>query len=413
MTEGMLEAGTNVLAIQAHNQERDSSDLSMIPELSGSCILPIADCFLRGDPTLLCPTGISCSTSIGGVTISWKNNASGDPASISVTRDGTPLPDSPFPGNTTSVLDPAGTVRPHLYSVKAGFGPPFDALDCPALECISGSELTLVEVGEDWRFFRGTEEPTPNQAGNPTLDWTQIGFDDSGWEIGATGIGYGDGDDATILSDMRNNYVSVYLRYPFEVAEASALRALSLRVDYDDGFVAYLNGVEIARAGLAPAFAPPNFRVPAQNHEASGFEDFEVSEGMLEAGTNVLAIQVHNTTRDSSDLSLTPELVGEISLCPTGLTCALSTDGRSVTLDPSDITTPGTPWSATTRLLPPPRTCSGRSSSAQARTTIPMSSSLNGSTRCAHEPPMRMCVRGASGTLSRITPCRPRRAIRR
>lgn len=68
---------------------------------------------------------------------------------------------------------------------------------------------TLIDVGAEWRFLRGTAEPTPDPNLAPTLDWTRVGFDDGTWEVGPTGIGFGDDDDATILEDMRNNYVSV------------------------------------------------------------------------------------------------------------------------------------------------------------------------------------------------------------
>ena len=55
----------------------------------------------------------------------------------------------------------------------------------------------LVARGAEWKFFRGRAEPSGG-----TLDWTGLTFDDATWETGAAGFGYGDGDDATVLSDM-------------------------------------------------------------------------------------------------------------------------------------------------------------------------------------------------------------------
>jgi uncharacterized repeat protein (TIGR02543 family) len=164
----------------------------------------------------------------------------------------------------------------------------------------------LVQIGENWRYFKGTVAPPSN--------WDDPGFNDSSWLIGPTGIGFGDGDDATVLSDMLNNYLSVFARKEFTVANPATVGNLWLRMDYDDGFVAYLNGVEVARSNVNGS--PPAFNAQASaNHEASGgtnnplpAEIFSINPSLLVAGNNVLAIQAHNDTIDSSDLSMIPSL---------------------------------------------------------------------------------------------------------
>lgn len=75
--------------------------------------------------------------------------------------------------------------------------------------------------------------------------WTQPDFDDSDWQEGEYGIGYGDGDDATIIGD--GSHASVYSRAIFRIPNASSINTLRLGVDYDDGFVIWINGVEVAR----------------------------------------------------------------------------------------------------------------------------------------------------------------------
>ena len=143
-------------------------------------------------------------------------------------------------------------------------------------------ETVLVDIGEDWTFFRGEREPTPDpDTGEPTLEWTDLDFDDSDWDVGPTGIGYGDGDDASELLDMRNLYFSVFTRKIFELDDPQSVERLALEIDYDDGFVAYLNGVEIARAGLTGT--PPAFGEAAASHEAGSAEVFIVDEGLLES----------------------------------------------------------------------------------------------------------------------------------
>ena len=71
-----------------------------------------------------------------------------------------------------------------------------------------GSEgIEFIRPGDEWQFFRGTEPPS-----DPADAWQEIDFNDLGWETGQSGFGYGDGDDETILSDMQDNYLTVYIR---------------------------------------------------------------------------------------------------------------------------------------------------------------------------------------------------------
>src|SRR6185503_11323042 len=72
---------------------------------------------------------------------------------------------------------------------------------------------TLIDAGQNWRYLKGTTE-----ASSPVDAWRAIDFDDRGWLIGRSGIGYGGDDDATVLPDMRGNYLSVFLRRTFSVS---------------------------------------------------------------------------------------------------------------------------------------------------------------------------------------------------
>lgn len=159
--------------------------------------------------------------------------------------------------------------------------------------------VQLFEVGDPWQYFKGTSFPGSG--------WNDLAFDTSGWQGGATGIGYGDGDDATELIDMQNAYTTVYLRREFALADASGVTGLRFSVDYDDGFVAFINGAEIERRGVAAGQGPATTAV---NHEAGQPEILLIqpSAGILRTGANVFAIEVHNQALDSSDLSMISEL---------------------------------------------------------------------------------------------------------
>lgn len=160
-----------------------------------------------------------------------------------------------------------------------------------------------IEVGDTLLYFKGTEEPPP--------DWNEITFDDSGWLQGPSGFGYGDGDDNTVLLDMIGNYTSLYLRKSFYISDTAEVKGLLLKMDFDDGFVTYINGVEVARENVGGN--PPPYDTTANgSHEASigggAISSYELNNSILVSGTNVMSVQGYNTTIGSSDFSLIPTL---------------------------------------------------------------------------------------------------------
>jgi hypothetical protein len=177
-------------------------------------------------------------------------------------------------------------------------------------------EINILPKGATWKFFKGRREPTPNKKKEPTTAWTKLGFNDRQWLEGRTGIGYEDGDDETVLNDMQGRYVSLYLRKSLALELPTDYDDVVLEVAYDDGYVAYLNGVEIGRSGnVVEAGTPPkfNYNVP-RNHEVDEDVDtinLEPYRSLIKPppALNTIAIQVHNGSKNSSDLSIIPRIV--------------------------------------------------------------------------------------------------------
>jgi hypothetical protein len=159
---------------------------------------------------------------------------------------------------------------------------------------------SVVLQGDQWQYLLPSSQPNSN--------WNQVEFNSSSWDSGNSGFGYGDADDTTVLPST----ISVYIRSTFTITDASVIEAMVLDLDYDDGFVAYLNGQEIARNLVSGSV--PNFDQASDgNHEAmlyQGFapERFTVDTALLTTGTNVIAVQVHNQSISSSDLTVIPVL---------------------------------------------------------------------------------------------------------
>ncbi len=158
---------------------------------------------------------------------------------------------------------------------------------------------TAIFANDNWYYFVGTSQPTDG--------WTEINYSQTNWQTAKGGFGFGDEDDGTVIETVS----SVFLRKKFTITDISKLSQAILHADFDDGFIAYINGVEIARyhmTGNLPAFDTPS----SDLHEATLYqgltpERFSISKEkinqIMKQGENVLAIQVHNNNATSSDLS--------------------------------------------------------------------------------------------------------------
>ncbi len=143
-------------------------------------------------------------------------------------------------------------------------------------------------------------------------NWHLPTFNDATWSNGVGGIGYGDGDDNTVIP---NPTTTVYMRKSFNIVDTSVIKSAIFCMDFDDGFVAYLNGKEIARANMDPTQqwnSLANTSTEANLYQGLQPAYFILSQAALDTllinGTNVLSIETHNYIATSSDLSSRPFL---------------------------------------------------------------------------------------------------------
>ena len=148
---------------------------------------------------------------------------------------------------------------------------------------------------------------------NDGKGWKELDFDDSSWKQGKTGIGYDYGNRVGLdVSTMRNSTESVYIRVPFNVANISEFEEVILRLKYEDGFTAFINGKKISsdnsprtlnwKSG-APQNRPDSIATTPVEFNISGFSN------LLLEGKNILAIQGLNNQVTSSDLLIHPEII--------------------------------------------------------------------------------------------------------
>jgi len=177
----------------------------------------------------------------------------------------------------------------------------------------------IIKRAADWQYLAGDH---PNDA------WTLLDFSAEGWKTSTGGFGYGDDDDKTVLKNMKDHYSAVYIRKSFTVSEPNDIRELGLVINYDDAFIAYLNGKEMLRVGVGKGRGEEASGI--DGHEAKGHEYFKINNHarFLRKGMNVLAIEGHNDGVGSSDFTLDPYLVARQDGKP-----AVSKRGKHAALD--------------------------------------------------------------------------------
>jgi PKD repeat protein len=162
------------------------------------------------------------------------------------------------------------------------------------------TQTVLVPVGSTWTYLDTGVDPIP--------DWNTVGFDDTAWLSGPSPLGYGEWDLVTTIDegDPLDRPITNWFRHEFTATGVTAFTALSMELRRDDGAVVYLNGVEMDRTNMPTGTilsSTPAVLAIEGSDEATRIHYAWEATGLVE-GTNVLAIEVHNISGLSADLSM-------------------------------------------------------------------------------------------------------------
>ncbi|MBN2521472.1 MAG: CotH kinase family protein [Bacteroidales bacterium] len=154
----------------------------------------------------------------------------------------------------------------------------------------------IIPSESEWKYHKGTTNPS-----NTNVNWHHIIYDDSDWSTGFTPIWYGDGINGTELTDMQNNYSTVYLRKIFKADSIHRYDQLLFSINYDDGFNLWINDALLINQN-APLSEEYN-SLAIENHESGTFETFtiDIEESGLKEGDNIISVIGYNISLESSD----------------------------------------------------------------------------------------------------------------
>lgn len=164
----------------------------------------------------------------------------------------------------------------------------------------------IVPYQSDWKYLQ-------NGVVQSNSNWAANGFNDGSWASKPAPFGFGSNSGYVYNTTLErgpanNNYPVYYFRKSFQVDNVSTFGRLRLRATLDDGIVIYIGGVEVVRKNMAPSqngYAGTPVGTPLLTI------DTVLSASLIQSGTNVIAVELHQTGATSSDIYFDAQLEGQ------------------------------------------------------------------------------------------------------
>ena len=203
-------------------------------------------------------------------------------------------------GSNLSLFASAGTI---IYTTDGADPRLADGSINPNSFQLDTGSTTLFSSGSQWRF--------EDSGVNLGTAWRNVDFNDAAWEVGNGELGYGDGNETTevgFVTGPNGRNITTYFRREF--TSTGNVDSVTLSLLRDDGAVVYINGVEVVRDNLPGGLI--SYDTPASSVIGGGgessFTDFTIPGNLLVAGTNTIAVEIHQVSGTSSDISFDAQL---------------------------------------------------------------------------------------------------------
>ncbi len=170
---------------------------------------------------------------------------------------------------------------------------------CPS----TNNTTTLLPAGAIWKY---SDVGDVNAA-----NWNTLNYNDNTWLAGAAELGYGDQDEVTPVrygSDGNNKFITTYFRKNITITNPNSISALSAKIKMDDGAVVYCNGTEVYRQNLPTTGTISYATLASGVPDESFWYTFPIPTNLLQEGNNILAVEIHQASAASSDISFNLEL---------------------------------------------------------------------------------------------------------
>jgi hypothetical protein len=327
LSSSLLVSGANVIAVEVHQVNLTSSDISFDLALSGNPVTENHPPVANGQSVTVnanTPTAITLTGS----------DPDGDPLTFSIQSQPTHGLLSGSPPNVT-YSPQANYTGPDAFTFTVNDGQAGSAPATVDIQVQVPSDI-LIARNAVWKYLdTGIDQGTA---------WVDPAFDDSSWAAGPAELGFGDGDEATVINRTNPSgpIITFYFRHTFNVADASAIPGLEIVLWRDDGAVVYLNGVEIYRNNMPAGEVNYSTFAFLAGDDGRTPVSANVSSRLLVNGANVLAVEVHQSAPTSSDISFAlilqpgPEVVNHPPVANNQSVTVSQNTSTAITLTGSD-----------------------------------------------------------------------------
>ena len=161
------------------------------------------------------------------------------------------------------------------------------------------SQPTLIMKGSEWSYYDNGNAPSTQSS----TEWYENQYNDEGWKSGKAHIGYGDNDETTTV---KSGIRTLYVRKSIEVDNPDQYEILQIDLTFDDGAIIYLNGEEIARRNM-PSGSVTYETFASSVGTENGVERLQINRPLL-SGKNIVAVEIHQESATSSDISFDLEM---------------------------------------------------------------------------------------------------------
>ena len=332
-----LVAGINWIAAEVHQATGNSSDLNLDVALSGNSLSNVAGFSIvyLSEPldqsTLIGPTPVQLTASVSSLVSVTRVDFLADSVKVGESAS------EPYSFTWTGATDGSHLLQAiaTIGSVTVTSPPTRIRITTPVSEL---HPIDLVTAGSHWRYLA--------RASAAPAGWNTLTFNDSTWSDGVAKLGFGHSDETTLISGgpAASRFLTIYFRNRFVLQDPGALKTLTALLARDDGAAVYINGVEVLRDNLPSTTLSYSTLAFSSLDNGSVFHPFSLPASalaLLIPGTNVVAVEVHQTSATSSDLAFDLSLMGAGD-APRSRGCWVKGPADGATLSSSD----GVPISA-------------------------------------------------------------------
>ncbi|MEN9884274.1 MAG: hypothetical protein RLZZ420_1491, partial [Bacteroidota bacterium] len=195
------------------------------------------------------------------------------------------------------------------------------------------AQISLIPLKSSWKYL--------DNGSNQRTAWRSNTFSDATWKTGNAELGYGDGDEATIVSfgtRAASKFITTYFRKTIVIADTSAYTSFSLGLKRDDGAIVYINGSEAFRTNMPTTAVSNTTRASASAvDDGATLLTQSLSKTLFRNGNNVIAVEIHQDAPNSSDISFDLTLIAVPKTAANQLPSANAGVDQSITLPVSSV----------------------------------------------------------------------------